>query len=285
MASHYYKKTDEEEVIYLGPRGDEFKAFIKSLLEKGRLFPKYIDLLLSEESMIEYGKAFTSDTVDIDNNYQVYEQLGDVVINKFIVKYMYKKFPELRCSEAVKIVSRMKIVYGSKEEFFDIAEPLGFKKFISATETERKRQERSLIEDVFEAFIGCTEDLLDNYTRQGVGNAICYDILTSIFDELPINIDYYELVDAKTILKETFDVFKELGTLVYEEKRIDPASEITTSEVYQVLGRSKNLIATATGYKKSKAQQNAAKMAVKYLATKGYKKPVPEVYIKFCKKT
>ena len=62
--------------IYLGDRGKDFKNFIISILKKGKITAKYINMLTDTESMLIYGSAFTSELVDPDNNYQVLEQLG-----------------------------------------------------------------------------------------------------------------------------------------------------------------------------------------------------------------
>ncbi len=39
---------------------------------------------------------------------QMFEQLGDVSVNKFIVNYMYKRFPQLRNPNGVDVVGQTK---------------------------------------------------------------------------------------------------------------------------------------------------------------------------------
>jgi dsRNA-specific ribonuclease len=276
------EKSKEAESIYIGPRNDEFKELIKALLVRGRLFPKYMDILLNEDSMKEYSKAFTAESADKDNNSEVYEQLGDVTANKFIIWYMYKRFPQLMCTEGVKFVARLRINYGAKQSFYNIAQCLGFWKFISASEEDRKRKMKPLLEDSLEAFIGVTEYLLDTNFRQGVGNAIVYDILASIFDELPISLSYESLYDAKTRLKELVDFYGDkLGSIEYREEKNDM---IVTSRVYRVIGPQSYLIGEGMASLKADAQQRAAENALKKLNENGYVKPIPEVYSKFCKK-
>jgi dsRNA-specific ribonuclease len=277
------KEVEEEKTIYLAPRDEEFKALIRSLLVRGKLVPKYIDLLMTEKSMEEYSKAFTAESADPENNSEVYEQLGDVTANKFIVWYMYKRFPQLMCTEGVKVVARLRINYGAKQSFYNIANSLGFWKFISASDEDRSRKMKPLLEDSLEAFIGATEFLLDSNFRQGVGNAIVYDILANIFDEMPISLEYEDLYDAKTRLKELFDFYgAPMGKIEYRETKMDM---LTKSVVYKVMGTGQYIpLGEGTASLKADAQQNAARNALKYLATQGYTKPVPEVYSKFCKK-
>ena len=41
--------------------------------------------------MNEYAKAFTAASANPDQNYEIFEQLGDVSANKFIVWYAYQR--------------------------------------------------------------------------------------------------------------------------------------------------------------------------------------------------
>lgn len=283
--------------IYLGNRGEDFKTLIVSVLKKGNLKQKYIDTLTSEENMKLYGCAFTSEQVDENNSYQTYEQLGDLTANKFIVNYIYRRFPQLNCTEGVKVVARLRINYGSKNSFCNIAEKLGFWDYISATNDTRARKRESLLEDVLEAFLGVTETILDN-VRIGVGYAGCYRILSGIFDDINISLKYEDLYDAKTRLKELFDLHgSKLGPLVYEDfkkedstistvYRLDGAVYETkpdgTVNTNKIVGRyNKKQIGQGVHLLKADAQQIAAGNALDLLAKQGYIKYVPAIYEKF----
>ena len=179
----------QQQGIYIGNRGVSFKSFIVKLLKKGNLQEKYIEKLTNDEGMKKYSAAFTSSFLDEEENYEVYEQLGDLTGNKFIVWYMYRRFPQLKCPAGVKVVARLRINYGAKQSFSEIARNLGFWPFISAPHDIRQRKMKPLLEDVFEAFLGVTESILDEEVRFGVGYAIVYDILASIFDEMDISFE------------------------------------------------------------------------------------------------
>ena len=294
---------DEQKGIYLGSRGSDFQALIASLLRKGGLKTKYIKMLTDSEAMKIYGSAFTSELVDPDNNYQVLEQIGDLSGNKFIVNYMYQRFPQLDCTEGVAVVARLRINYGAKQSFSEIARKLGFWEFISATNDLRQRKMKPLLEDAFEAFLGATERILDKRKRVGVGYAIVHDILTSIFDEMDISLRYEDLYDAKTRLKELFDMYESsLGPLVYKETKRDL---ITFSTVFRVQGgkyaekvgddgnstnsvNKKKIIGgnyikigEGSAALKADAQQNAAASALTILNKQGWKKQIPAIYEKF----
>jgi dsRNA-specific ribonuclease len=228
-----------------------------------------------------FGCAFTSELVDPDNNYQVFEQIGDLSGNKFIVSYMYNRFPQLNCSEGVKVIARLRINYGAKESFCEIAKNLGFWPFISATNNLRQRKMKSLLEDVFEAFLGVTEKILDTKKRVGVGYGIVYDILTTIFNEIDISLRYEDLYDAKTRLKELFDMHESvIGSLVYKENKID---QITFSIAYRFHEKNYIKIGEGSAALKADAQKNAAISALTNLSKQGWNKPVPSIYQKFNK--
>lgn len=268
--------------FFLGNRDIEFKRLIESLLKKGGIRKNYIDILTCPESMDIYASAFTSEQVDENNNYQVYEQLGDLTGNKFIVWYIYKRFPQLKCAEGVKVAARLRINLGSKNSFSTIAEKFGFWDFISAPNELRQRKKKPLLEDVFEAFLGATETILDECIRVGAGYACVYKLLSSIFDEIQISLDYEDLYDAKTRLKELFDIFGDkLGELRYEEKRDEIHNALCYVSVYRCEGTKKILIGNGTAALKADAEQAAASVALKQLAEIGFVKHVPTIYSKF----
>lgn len=289
--------------IYYGPRDDMFKKLIYKLLEKGKLKPKYLGILTNESNMSLFGQAFTSPTADPTKNYEMYEQLGDLSANKFIVWYVYKRFPQLRCAKGVKIAARLRINYGSKQSFYEIAEKYNFWDFITASVEQRQHKKKPLMEDAIEAFIGCTETILDDMFQPGVGYGIVYDILKSIFDDIPISLAYNDLYDTKTRLKELYDLYPDtLGKVVYLDSRQD---QLATSSVYQVkpgihdkpieikVGPGKKdvelkpqkgwiLIGTGRAAIKPDAQKKAAGEGLKYMNMRGFVKAVPEEYSMFC---
>jgi dsRNA-specific ribonuclease len=267
--------------IYFGDRGTDFHNLIQGLLIRGNLKPKYIDLLTTTESMETYGAAFTSATANTNHNYEVFEQLGDLSANKFIVWYMYRRFPQLNCKLGVKVAARLRINYGAKKSFSKIASDLGFWKFISASEEERSCKMKPLLEDTLEAFIGATEYLLDAKLRNGVGYAIVYDILKNIFDKINISLEYNDLYDPKTRLKELFDYHPtKLGTLQYYDIKSDM---LTTSIVYNVKSKNQRYkIGEGVAALKADAQQKAATMALENLKYYGFSKEIPVEYSLFC---
>lgn len=272
---------DSIPIIYKGTRGDKFKNLISNILRMGKIKEHYIEVLLDEESLRIYNDVFTSNTADADNNYEVYEQLGDVLAGSFLIWYMYRRFPQLVCPAGVKVVARLKINYGARASFFDIGDKLGFWEYITATEEERLRERKDLLEDVLEAFLGATAFILDNRIRPGVGYAIVYDILSSIFDGIPISLKYEDLYDAVTRLKENFDFYKmNIGTQVKEFTK-DINTNLTTFTISRMFNGRKTVLGVGVAAKKQDAEQKAAVIAIKTIETMGFAKPIPGIYQTF----
>jgi dsRNA-specific ribonuclease len=268
--------------MHHGSRSNDFSDLIVSLLKKSNAKDEFIELCLKKKD--KFGRAFTSSSADAVQNYEYYEQIGDGTINKFIVAYMYNRFPQLKTAEGVEVVARLKIKYGSKGQLYQIAENLGFWTYISAADDVRIKRKKSLLEDVFEAFLGCTEEVVNETIHEikgqyfpGVGYDICWCILASIFDELQINIDYEFLVDAKTKLKELFDEYRD-SNLKYKDIQC-PETKLFISSVYngeKFLGSGKSPL-------KREAQEKAADEALKNLKKWGITKKVPAQYRQFSK--
>jgi dsRNA-specific ribonuclease len=277
------KKTDDDTplVIYYGSRKKDFENVIFSVFTKGNLKTQYTEWLMSEESLKIFNDVFTSNTANVLENYEVYEQLGDITVNKFIVWYMYKRFPQLNCAQGVKIVARLRINYCSKQSFAQIAESLGFWDYITASEEERNHNKKPLLEDTLEAFFGAVELIIDKHTLTGVGYAVVFDILETIFNKLHISLKYEDLYDAKTRLKELFDYSGDkLGTIKYEDDR-NVDEKVTRSCVFQVTPQNNRIkIGEGVASLKADAQQRAASKAIGFLKSKGFHKPVPEIYSK-----
>lgn len=276
-----------ESGIYNGVRGKRFQNMIKGLLKRGNLSTKQVERFTDVKSMAVFDQAFTSASANETVNYEMYEQLGDVTANKFIVWYMYRRFPQLLHPLGVKVVARLRINYGARQSFCKIGEELGFWDFISASEEDRGRKKKDLLEDCVESIVGAIEMLVDNATRPGVGNAVVYDILKSVFDSMHISLKYEDLYDSKTRIKELFDFHKlKLGALKYQHTR-DPENGIFTSKAvisdpkHVMNGSDRSLIGVigvGTATKLKDAEQKAATIGLLKLNRYGFVKPVPKEY-------
>ena len=170
--------------------------FIKRVFNKSKIDPKYMDVLTNPEALATYRIAFTSKTVDPDNNYELLEYMGDVEANAAVVWYFYEAYPQLRCTESINTLNRLKIVHVSSESFSQFADDLGFwphimyNERVAAEKPPLKKSREALLEDVFEAFVGATQIIL--YNEFGLVG-VCRQII-------------YNFIEAKTI---SFDARKQ----------------------------------------------------------------------------
>lgn len=254
-----------------------FEEFIKNLISRASLDSKLLEKLTREENMKYFKIAFTHTSVSKDNNYEVFEQLGDISYNKFLVWYFHKRFHNLNSVFGVKIVARLRINYGSKQFIGSLGEKLGFWEYIQIAPSDISNAKKlSVLEDVFESFVGVTEYLIDANTFPGFGYIGIYKILKAIFDEIPIDLSYESLFDSKTRLKELFDVNREtLGLIRYDHDK--QSGFITVSRVFQ--NKTYPLSKIYIEVNKAEAEQRASEEVLKKLQIQGYSREIPEEYL------
>jgi len=271
--------------IYSGYRGINFENMLRNILKKGKLKEEYIDRII-KNGMPLYSQAFTHPTADENDNYEPLEFLGDSIVNCVIVWYLSRRFPQLNCQDGVKILARLKINLVSKKIFADFGSQLDFWKYVSADKETRDTKMKKTLEDVFEAFFGATQKLIDSEIRMGVGYSVCYNIIKNLFGPMHISLKYEDLYDAKTRLKEVFDYFKDtIGQLKYENERIDRIQYVKVYRLFtDIRGKKqKLLIGEGSAALKPDAQQKAASRSLEYLNSEGkFIKEVPEIYKKLC---
>lgn len=230
--------TEFENKIIYGDRTENFKTFLSKLLIRASLSKSVVDSILNDSVIYTmYKNCFTHRCVDAKNNYEYFELIGDVTCNKIIVWYLQQKFPFLCNSEGVKILARLRINLVSKLTFSNWARKLGFEPFISYDLETKTKQENSVLEDTFEAFVGCTELVIDKKIRGYSANYFCYNFLEMLLDEEDIQLSYKSLYDAITRLKETFDYFNSTqlkGTCPYITGSISFSHEKIDTGLYLV---------------------------------------------------
>jgi dsRNA-specific ribonuclease len=244
-----------------------FTVFIKKLLQKGRLKEHYINILLSPEAMKVYTMAFTHKSVDKKNNYEFLEQLGDSTLNNFIVWYFYRRFKVLQQPQGVYIINRLKIYYGSKKALPKIAEKYNFWNWVRKNGDVNKNDTE---EDIVESFVGATQLLVDKYIKLGVGYAIVYDILETMFDEVfpDISLKYEDLVDSVTRLKEIVDSYQK-NTDYKVTQTINYSQVANKIKVTIIFSGGLSLSAEGLGINKTDAHKSAAENMILKLKNKG----------------
>lgn len=266
----------------MGIRGKPFKDFIERLLSLSALGSKY-SFILTEENMERYAHAFTHRVIHADNNYEFYEFIGDATLNKAIVWYLSNRFPNLNCVRGIRVLTRLKINLISRRNFASIAERYGFGEYISGPHMDHEgpsSKNEKILEDVFEAFFGATEMIINQAVHNGIGYLVCYELIESMMNTEHISLKYEDLFDAKTRLKELFDFFgtSKLGMLEYTSEKQNNAYHVKA--LLRRKGESKYVfLGEGDGTLKAYAEQDASEQAIEVLRSMGFEKKVPHEYL------
>lgn len=292
-----------------GNENESFREFIYQLLALSRLRPVFLDRLTTPHCMKVYRQVFTHISIDPENNYEFFEILGDVTLNKSIVWYIKDRFPQLQNAQGVKVIARLRINLVSKKHFAHLADKLGFHRFIRATDEFHRQKSMCLLEDTFEAFFGATEWLCDHHLSPGSGYGICFRIIQTILDQEPMSLRYEDLYDPITRLKETFDYYRTQfvgrvcpyiwGTMKFETSRTDTNQYIvrlvqlhhhhpnsTSSSAVIVANHEKKdprshtrqVIGTTITPYVDDGKYEVCTQFLDFLEQKGFKRPIPDYY-------
>ncbi len=272
----------------------DFKIFILSLLGRLDLNQQSLADFTDEESMVEFSRAFTHKTWSSTFNYERYEFLGDTIINDAVAHYISTTFPHI---QNVAWMTRIKHTLISKKYLAALAHKANFLKFIrygegltsllkgsyeQANESLNKEY-LSILEDVFEAFIGALRDIVNKKTVDGIGGIISRRMVHTFLDKKNIPVSYDEIFDPKSRLKEIYDKYHwgfsvrnkgAHGTFTASMIVVREPNGSSKVEVYGYPGGTKEkipvnrrLLCITPGSSKEVSQQNAAKMALDILRT------------------
>ena len=231
-----------------------------------------ISFLLAKHERFMWLKVFTPKSVDIENNYEYYEFLGDAVIEKFIKFYISASYPHLT-SRGVGQLSRLSALKVSKPVLSKLSVQLGFEKLLadrlrSAPPTAKAPLlvTCNLLEDAFEAFAGYTQLRLEQLPSNYAAENLMYVLLSKIYEHEDMSTD--RLVDYKTMLKELSDKKPlEIGIVKYVHS---VEEDKNASSLYLVRGGVELFMGKCVHKNKKEAEKMVAEIALKTLQREGF---------------
>jgi len=179
----------------------------KLLIERGNLRADIVNSFLNLDVLEVYKEAFTHISISPEHNYELWETLGDGIAKGFLRFYAVRRFPEIaessRSSETLTNIGKN---YESMGYFSVMYDYLNLQSVSAYREElihihpkhsiDREHGDfvmidltKSIKEDILEAFFGVTQYLIDGKIQLGMGNAICYNIFSSLFDEQELETD------------------------------------------------------------------------------------------------
>ena len=283
------EKETQQTTPYNVVRGPEFKNLIRNILiKKGNIRRDFVDDILTDDNMKLYEDAFTFSSVnsykdeitgkikkniESSNNNDIYIKLGTSVYEYFIVWYVYRLFDYKKASD-VKFIATIRKNYEINIYGENISKELGFLPYISSSLYEHNNDQKTLLKNVFKAFLGVTSHIFDIETKNGIGNSICYDILKNIFKgiEIKTSVNIYEIENPISVLNEFFMKNHNLDmemTMEYEYIKEENVYKTTVL----LKRKTRNEIIKeiyGLGYNKQLSKTNAAIDTLTYLNELGY---------------
>jgi len=270
----------------------------------------------NKESMQLLQQAFIHKSFDAVTNYELLEFEGDPVLNACVVEWLRNTYPQI---VSVKWNTRLKHTLVSGKILARMAIRNDFESFLQVSDDLKDRFDtfedkwdcedyQAAYEDTVEALCGAIMRILNKNTTNGVGYVACYNLISSFLQEETISLEYEDVFDAKSRLKEVFDSRKwndlqgcRLSDCLYamdnnekaifkynkETKNLKISNiDINSSDRFIAFGyaclgsipANKTLLAVATANKKKNAEQKVAEGVIKNLANLGISLPAPNAY-------
>ena len=276
--------------VHVGKPIGQFQEFILNLIHQR--VPLVSDLKLDQKDMTHFMTAFTSPDVNGVSNYELYETLGDNLLNNCVLWYISNRFPYLNMPDAVDLLTKIKIRIIQTKWIGELSESLGFYDYIYCPKELGVINKLKMMEDVFESFLAALNMVVDSKYKKGMGFVVCYRFMASLLDEKEIPISYDFLVDPKTRIKELFDLHKTIKiqyrtypiemnntfvSHIYESRVVD---QTPTGE--DVFSTPRKILTGKEGYTDQEAVQNVSRDAIQYYKNMGITKPNPKEYLKYC---
>ncbi|ALX27533.1 putative ribonuclease III [Golden Marseillevirus] len=225
----------------------DFAKFIDHILTLAGIGPENRRKMTSPQNLAKFRTAFTHKTVNSgnDNNYELYELLGDSLVNAAILRYVNAKRPDI---SDVETLTRIKHYIQSRAFLSILAFQNGYfqhvlvgeefaKSIVDGVEKKLRRQDREqrvmseetrkviiqmgedglkdnktfskLMTDLYEAMCGVIASLVEEETGiEGMGYIPVYQLTSNFLSRSNMELTYENIVDPVTRLKETYQKIK-----------------------------------------------------------------------------
>lgn len=260
-----YTKTLKKDNISEEEWDKNFEVFLKNILSQVAK-EETIQKIINVNTLSMWKKAFTHETIDLNDNYEQLETIGDRVLELSFLKYLLRKFPDLNPQE----ITELKSKYMSKIYQGTTSRKLGFGDWIRVG---NDISSISILEDVFESFFGALFEISDNIIGDGVGYVLCLKFLTLIFEDVKFDLSKAQ-GHPRSQIKEIFEMLKldpEIQDVTISEKGTNVTISITDHtyneliELEKIPKNSSKIIGIGFGPYKINAVNLAYSNALEYL--------------------
>ena len=238
-----------------------FTKLIYGLTKLSGLTETQLKKIVNEHTIeTVYKVVFTHSSASKDN-YEFYEFRGDGVVNKAIINFIVDRFPQLCMPEGVPILTNLKNRLQSTQVLSRLGRQLKITQFLIQGDDTPINIE-AVSEDIFEAYFGATEMLID-LILPGVGYTACQRILFKILEREQISLAFEDIYFAKSVIKEFLEKAPHKGEFKFVRERQD---KTVMSTVFITLNGITYNAGYGKGRKNAIADEIACKHAVLFLS-------------------
>ncbi len=222
---------------------------------------------LTPQAMLIWERAFTHETVSIDNSYEDLEYLGDRILIAVFAKYLTQRFPHHSKKEYTELNS----AYMGKLHQYELARKMGLPDLVRIEGLDLVIL--NIAADVFESFFGALDSVSD-LIMPGSGYANCYNMVVHLYKDIVIDESRGD-GSAKT---QTIQMFTRFGLgkvdeIVNEGRPVQVSVLLTHGQIdflsrYNVI-LNNPMIGSGVGNTKAEAEAEAYENAFKTLTNMG----------------
>ena len=264
MDSDDYSRSSDEDQQYLQDLAAKCHRWIRKATKESLAD----DLIYSDKSeFAEYiVTAFTHKTVDPQDNYELLESEGDLILKGITGPYIFKVYDDQYEFLSPDVINNVSKVYVSNDTYAKILKREGLRDFIHDYELIMKKQEKDIGGDVFEALIAAIFKTATSLYNIGEAYKIIYEIMEYYLNKYMKTYDLSD-PDAINILKNPTQYLKELfNKLGWGDPRY--RFDIRNG-MMNITNPSNELIGKGRDKVKKKAKEKAVKNALEYIRKKG----------------
>jgi dsRNA-specific ribonuclease len=244
---------------------DEFRAFVSRLLCLSGVPEALRAALVSDENLAAFKQAFTHKSASDKLNYEVFETIGDVTLNKCVMWYFWRVIKNV----TPEMLTLLKIKFASTKMMSIFAKDMDFDKYV-LMHPDLYKHKFKILEDVLEAFIGCLEHLIDGIHELHGGYQYAYNFVVYYIEKYMRGVDIEaltenDLLDPISRLKNVADRHKTAIEYVHDTVNIHSAHHIRT----RVIWNGTITLAACTARSKKQSKQMAAEAALAEIGRQG----------------
>jgi len=195
-----------------------------------------------------------------EENNERLEFLGDAILHLVVARYLFERYPHV--NEGFLTTTRTKLVNG--EMLASLSKQLGLQEFVlmsNQIEANNGRDNKNILEDTFEAFIGAI--FLDFEEKEGNGFKYASDWIIHIIETI---VDFTDLMTKNTSYKDRLVKFCQHNFQFIPKFTEIDVNETNGKRVHTVYVKNNMgaLIGIGKGVNKKAAELRASEEALKY---------------------